>query len=430
MPLRTGLLSSLDTVAEWLGFLDRPLSADALVAAATRRAGHGDFGDMSFVDPLRRFLAACDAEAELSVIGRIATQWDIGRFLSNQLRLRAEEARAPAILEQPVTRPIFIAGLPRSGTTFLHRLMLQDPANRGPLVYETIYPYPEGSDARRNTGESVRDDRVARVDRQLRSFEWLAPEFRALHPLEADMPQECSEIAAHVFRSLRFDSNYHVPSYREWLDAAGHVDAYVFHKRFLQHLQYQGRHKGTQGADTRWVLKCPDHVFALDAIRAVYPDARMVFVHRDPQKVLLSVTRLTEVLRAPFTRRIDRAAIGRQEVKRYGEAVSLMEEASRREDFAEPILHIRHTDLIADPAGTVAGVYQHFGLPWAPEMAADIGSYTAERPNGGYAPHSYRSEDYRLDPTPERERFAAYMARFGIEDEAAASRPRRELLTA
>jgi hypothetical protein len=190
MPLRTGLLRVIDTVSEAFGVLDRPLSAERLVASACRHAGYADFGDMSFMDPLRRFLAACDNEAELSLLGRIATRWDVERFLSNLLRFQSEEARAPAILEGPVTRPIFIAGLPRSGTTFLHRLLMQDPAaNRAPLVWETIYPYAD----RHNRRSSV-DDRVERVTRQLRTFERLAPEFRALHPLEANSSQECSEI--------------------------------------------------------------------------------------------------------------------------------------------------------------------------------------------------------------------------------------------
>src|ERR1700756_1230601 len=136
MPLRTGLLRVIDTVSETFGVLDRPLSAEGLVSSACRHAGHADFGEMSFMDPLRRFLAACDREAELSLLGRFATQWDVKRFLSNLLRFHLEETRAPAILECPIRRPIFIAGLPRSGTTFLHRLLMQDPPNRAPLVWE------------------------------------------------------------------------------------------------------------------------------------------------------------------------------------------------------------------------------------------------------------------------------------------------------
>jgi hypothetical protein len=402
MTFQARALRLVDAGAGVLGILDRKLSAEQLVARACRQAGMDDFGDAPFMDPLRRFLAACDDEAALGVIGRIATQWDVVRFLTNLLRLRAEEKRAPDILAEPIRQPIFITGLPRSGTTFLHRMLLEDPATMAPLVWQTIYPYPTGP-------ASERDRRVGTVEGQLRAFERLAPDFRALHPLDAGSPQECSEITAHIFRSLRFDSNYHVPGYRSWLDADGHLDAYRFHKRFLQHLQHQAPRAGG-----RWVVKCPDHIFALDAIRAVYPDAGVVFVHRDPLKVLLSVAKLTEVIRAPFTRRMDREEIGRAESARYVRATELMMEASRTEGFERPILHVSHEDLIADPLGSVRGLYAHFGLELDAASAARVSGYAEARPNGGYGARNYRFEDHGLDPEAEREKFSSYMRHFGL----------------
>src|SRR4029078_9548194 len=119
-----------------------------------------------------------------------------------------------------------IAGLPRSGTTFLHRLLALDTSNRVPRVWETIYPYPD----LKPPGAS--DRRQQRVGRQLRMFSFLSPEFRRLHPVDADSPQECSEITSHIFASLRFDTTHKVPKYRNWLDTTGHINAYRFHKRF------------------------------------------------------------------------------------------------------------------------------------------------------------------------------------------------------
>ncbi|MBN8905351.1 MAG: sulfotransferase, partial [Rhodospirillales bacterium] len=164
----------------------RPLDAAALLTDAQNRTGLSDFGNEPFLDPLRRFLEASTRESALTVVGRIATRWDVTRFLSNLLVLREAEARDPGIQHERIDRPIFITGLPRSGTTFLHRLMMHDPATRAPLVWQTIFPYPKASPARS----------AAQVQRQLRSFERLAPEFRALHPLDATSPQECSEITA------------------------------------------------------------------------------------------------------------------------------------------------------------------------------------------------------------------------------------------
>jgi hypothetical protein len=328
----------------------------------------------------------------------MATRWDILRFLTNLLRFQDAEARDAGIQREQIERPIFITGLPRSGTTFLHRLLLNDPENRAPLVWQTIYPYPPAQG---------RDARPARVARQLRAFERLAPEFRALHPLDATSPQECSEITAHVFRSLRFDTTHRIPTYRHWLDRASHAPAYRFHRRFLQHLQHQA-------PGGRWVVKCPDHLFALDAIRTEYPDARLVFVHRDPVKVLLSVAKLTEVLRRPFTRRLDPREIGRQESARWLQGTQQMVAVGDDAGLPEPIHHVHHNALVADPVGTVAALYRHFGLPLAPGVADAVGQYASERPRGGYGPRDYRFEDHGLDAATEREKFRGYTERFEI----------------
>ena len=380
-----------------------PLHADDLIERARRHTGLGDFGGTPFHDGLCAFLSACVGEAELSLFGRLGTRWDVVRFLSNLLRLHFEEVQVPAILDQPIERPIFITGLPRSGTTFLHRVLAEDPANRVPRVWELIHPYPAARSNRSGDG------RQRRVARQLRMFELLAPEFRSLHPINAGSPQECSEINAHIFASTRFDTTYFVPSYRRWLDDIGHLDAYRFHKRFLQHLQYQS------GSPGRWVLKCPDHVFALAEIRAVYPDARVVFVHRDPLQVLPSLIRLTEVLRRPFSKHIDREALGRQESERWRTGVELMIDAAQEQPFAEPIFHVHHRSLIEDPLGTVENLYQHFSLTLDPVAAARISQMVAESPNGGYGSNRYSPEDYQIDLTVERERYAAYTEYFGME---------------
>jgi Sulfotransferase family len=423
LPIPTTALKLADTVAGTFGLLHRRFATDDFIRLARRRTCLEDFGDVDLGEPLRRFLDSCIDDASLSLVGRLATRWDVVRFLSNLLLLRAAERERPAILAEEIARPIFITGLPRSGTTFLHRMMLEDPANRAPLVYETIYPCPPPA--------GRRDRRAAQVARQLRTFEALAPEFRALHPLQATSPQECSEITAHVFRSLRFDTNYHIPSYRTWLEAdpTSHVPAYRFHRRFLQHLQHQSgpganpsrpnpsRPSPSRPSPPRWVLKCPDHLFALDAIRSVYPDARLVFVHRDPVKVLLSVAKLTEVLRRPFTRRLDPAEIGRAESLRWQDGTRRMVSVGDDAGLAEPVCHVHHLDLVSDPVSTVEQVYGHFGLALPSAAVRGMERYVATQPNGGYGRHAYRFGDHGLDAEAERKKFRGYMLRFGVSPE-------------
>jgi hypothetical protein len=396
-------------------FLQQPWSSEALIERARRRAGLQDFGDTRFRGGLQVFLRACAEEADLSLFGRLGTRWDIERLLSNLLRLRDEELRSPEILDEPIVRPIFITGLPRSGTTFLHQLLTADEGNLVPRVWQLIHPYLTRRD------QAGGDRRRLRVARQLRMFQLLSPRFHQMHPIGADSPQECSEITAHIFASPRFDTTYNVPSYRRWLDGMGHLGALHFHKRFLQHLQHQsGRHG-------RWVLKCPDHVFALAEIRAVYPDARFVFVHRHPLRVLASVARLTEVLRRPFTRHIDRVALGHQECERWSLGAELMVRAADEEPFAKPIFHIHYNDLVSGPVASVEKLYRHFGLTLAPSVASNIARSVKANPNGGYGINRYRFDEYGIDVNQTRERFACYTARFGSSAEP--DRARRGLPT-
>ena len=399
------LLRSTERLLDSL-FSPRPLNADDLIRLAQARTGLTDFGEWNFREPLEVLVRAYETEARLTPFGRIAARWDMTRFLSNLLRLRRQEADDPAIRAEPITRPIFILGLPRSGTTFLHSLLGQDRANRAPLAWQTIYPYPTSANS-----ILKRDRRPRKVARQFRSFLRIAPNLRSLHPLEADAPQECIEITGQVIRSLRFDTTHYVPSYARWLDAAGHREAYLFHKRFLQHLQ-------RQSGPGRWVLKSPDHIYAFEALQEVYPDARFVFVHRDPLEVLASVARLTEVLREPFAWSVDRHQIGRQVSERWEYGARLLIEASvRLRATPERIVHLRHRNLVSDPVAAVAAVYRHFGLEFTADAVRSIERFLAMRSKGGYGHNVYRLEDYGLRPDQERRRYREYMSYFRLGSE-------------
>jgi len=393
------LMKAVDVTADTIGFRPRFIGAAEMIADAEKQAGRS-FKDRAFVRPLEILLKSYNEEADLSLFGGLAVKWDIARFLANLLRLEEEEEKSPDILNEPIAQPIFITGLPRSGTTFLHTLLSQDSSNRVPLSWQTIYPYPLARDVRR-------DGRKERVDQQFRMFERLSPGVGSLHPLAATTPQECTEITAHVFQSLRFDTTHFVPSYQQWLIEEGHLEAFRFHKRFLQHLQHQtGR--------GQWVLKCPDHVFTLSAIKEIYPDARFVFVHRDPLSVLPSVAKLTELLRAPFTRTLNREQIGQQVSERWIEGVGLITSDAEPQDR---MFHVHYRSLIADPAGTVDKLYRHFGMEMEEKARADIGNFIRNTPRGGYGINRYDFGESGLDAAALREQFRPYMTAFGIETE-------------
>jgi hypothetical protein len=391
------LLSLADRAARRLGLGERPLDADELIRQAERRARR-NLRDRSFEPALRAFLEAVEGEAALSVFGRVSLRWDVQRLLGGVLRLERAEDENPQILAAPVKEPIFITGLPRSGTTFLQTLLAQDPGNSTPLSWQTMQPYPDGRDR-------VRDRRVQRAEWELRAFRRISPEVEGLHPLAADTPQECTEITAHVFQSLRFDTTYWIPSYLAWLEKRGHSAAFAFHKRFLQHLQAQA------GGSRNWVLKCPDHVFTLDAIREVYPDARFVFVHRHPAAVLASVAKLTEALRAPFTRRLDKPAIGAEVSERWRLGSEKILEADAALPFGR-VLHLHYDEVTRQPLAALEKLYRHFERPFDEAARSRIAGFVARRPRGGYEVNRYEPAEFGLDDGMIADRFAPYIRAF------------------
>ena len=373
-------------------------NAEAMLAEALRRAGRPAFSDISFLGPLKRLLKSYRYEADLSATGRYAAQFDIMRCLANRLRLDAAEEENPAIAASVIRAPVFITGLPRSATSFLHSLLSLDPGNAVPRCWRLIHPYPPAC----AVGAFLCK---AQVELQLRLFRCLNPGLASLHELSADEPQECTDITAHSFQSLRFDSTHHIPTYQAWLDAHGHHDAFRFHRRFLQHLEMQapGHH---------WILKSPDHVFALDAIKSVYPDARIVFLHRDPLSVVASCSKLTELLRRPFTRRLDRMEIGRLVSTRLIESTERMAMAATT---SNDILHLHYRDVVSAPMEAVKKLYAHSGRTLDEDAKRRMQAWLA-RPRRKPR-RRYNLAEFGLDAGALSERFAPYRDVFDIKSE-------------
>ena len=381
------------------------LAPESLIAAAARatRLDVKPLSDPRLVEALAALTSSLRGEARLTPFGRLAVRWDLKRMLSTVQILADTEREDRSILRRPLAPPIFIAGLPRSGTTFLHGLLAEDPANRAPRMWEAIYPCPEHRAAGFGAGRR-------KVRLQLRLFTHLAKGIGSLHPTEADAPQECTEITSHVFRSPRFDAVYRAPSYHAWLDKSGYDEGYWFQARFLRHLQ------GPGGTPRRWVLKSPDHVFSAHTLARVFPDAMLVFVHRDPAHVLASAARLTELLRAPFTSAIDRREIGRKVADYWQDAMRRM--VALTDDPSFPLrfrlAHVQYRSLVADPVATIARIYDAFGLELLREARAAMAAKVARAPNGGYGANHYSPEDFGINPERERERASVYTERFGV----------------
>jgi hypothetical protein len=375
--------------------------ADVLIDKALRQAGRASFSDLSFVEPLNRLLEACIEEADLSAFGRRAMRFDLARCLANLLQMDRAEEEDSAITLRPITKPIFITGMPRSASSFLHTLLSLDPENIVPRCWQLIYPYPPH--------RLPFDFRKSRVALELRLFHCMAPGLEGLHHISADAPQECTDITAQVFQSIRFENTLRVPSYQAWIDRHGHHAAFRFHRRFLQHLDAQ-----TPGC--RWVLKSPDHVFALDAIQAVYPDALIVFLHRDPLSVVSSCAKLAERLRRPFTNHLDPVEIGRQVSTRLIQSAEQMVDAAGR---IPDIMHLHYREVVANPIAAVRALYRRSGLDLGEDAERRMATFLA-RPRLPVT-RRYSLAEFGLDAESLRQRFAGYMQHFGVSREGRAS---------
>jgi len=378
----------------------RPLCADALIARALENEGRTSFHNRSFIEPLHQLVSSLNDEAQLSAFGARAARIDAMRCLTNLLRLDAAEEADPGIAGRPIERPIFIMGLPRSGSTFLHTLLAQDRANAVPRCWQLMYPYPFRSRI------PIGDWRKACMAVQLAMYKRIAPAVAELHPMTADGPQECSDITAQVFHSLRFDNTFHLPSYQAWINRHDHLPAYSFHKRFLRHLDHQqpGR---------RWILKSPDHVFALDAVRAVYPDAVLVFLHRDPFPVLTSQLNLIEALRRSFSHHVDLDEIGRNVSESIVDIANrLVANCTRR-----GVLHLSYHSVIAAPMDAMRRIYAHAGFLPTREASERVTQWLArERPRRA---RGRRRElaGFGLDARALHDRFERYIETFGMAPE-------------
>lgn len=383
------------------------LDEASLLQRAVRNTRLSDFGDESFRVPLRRLLDAFEQEAALTVLGRMIARADIVRLLENRLRMTDTHKRHPEIGEGRVERPLFILGLPRTGTTILHELLAQDRANRVPMTWEVMHPWPPPE---RATFDS--DPRIAQVEKHFQGVDKILPGFKAMHPMGAQLPQECVALTAHDFATMIYHTTHSVPSYQAWLEAADMRPVYAAHRRQLQYLQWRCPAE-------RWVLKSPGHLWALDALLAVYPDARIVQTHRDPLKVIASLTSLITLLRSMASDRIDPVEIGADWTKRLAAGLQKTMDVRASGILSDDRAFDMHfPEFVGKEIAMVRRIYQHFDLELTEEAENRMQRFLATNPQDKHGGHRYTLAASGLDPTVERRRYAAYQKQFGIESEA------------
>lgn len=405
---------SLNAAGRWLARLGiRPgsLAPDALLRLARKRTGLSDFGDDHFREGLERLTDSLEREAGLSPLGRFIAQTDLVGHLANRLQLIDWHARYPEIGEIPIRQPIFIVGQGRTGTTILHELLALDPTNRVPLTWETDLPFPPPERA-----EYTTDPRIAQSQALIDRSESLIPDFKRMHRMGAEIPQECVRITAGDFRSAIFPAQWRVPSYTRWLiEEADMTSAYAYHRLTLQLLSWRC-------PGERWVLKSPGHLWCPEAVLAAYPDACLIQTHRDPIRILSSLSSLECVLRKMSSDEIEPGQI----VAEWSDwlTTSYNRSVDFRKSGALPdsrVVDLQFREFITDPIPVVRRAYDHFGLEWFPETEERMREYLKANPSDRNGAHRHSLEGTGADLETERAKVERYQEYFDVPNEKPAA---------
>lgn len=378
--------------------MSQKLDCHRLTDLAMESTGLHDFGDVPFAEALKVLVDSLEREAKLDDARRAQTERLLVGLLGKGLKIAEDRKQYPDIASQVVKSPIFIVGLPRTGSTHLHALLAQCEGIRAPLLWEMALPSPP---PRRE--EYQTDPRIAEVNKAFVAN--IPDEILKRHPVGAQRPEQCNMLNDFSFMDWGLSASYEIPGYRDWMLATDHGPAYLAHKRMLQHLQ--SRHPG------QWVLKYPKHVFTLDVLLETYPDAKLIWTHRDPGTVIPSVASLTGALRSPTP--------GYDPVL-HGRAWAMFEELGLKRGLAmrdalfkpEQICDIHYRDMMRDPVATIEGAFAQFGLTLSDNSRRNILQFVADNPQTKHGVHTYSAEQFGLDADRLRKTYRPYIERFNV----------------
>jgi hypothetical protein len=383
-------------------------SADSLMAEArTRASGLEDLGPGPFREPLELLVSSLEADARLNPVGQYIARERALAHIVNRLQYVNDRKLYPAIAQQKIVKPVFIIGLVRTGTTILHDILAQDPANRAPLTWEVTFPSPPPTTATFHS-----DPRIARCEAGFPPLDERRERFKAMHPMGAQLSQECVVMMGDTMCTPLFHNQFRVNRYQDWVDGdADWAHVYDFHQRQLQHLQ-------SSHAGERWVLKTGAHMWGLEHLLAAYPDARIVFTHRDPVKSLTSYASLTALVRSMGSDRVDPAEVAEDWNPRLRRALEHAIAVRTARQYPQAIFYdMRFSEFIRDQFAVVQQIYEAFNLPMSAEAAARMQWFIADNPQGKHGIHRYSPEEYGIRPEVVRREFRPYIERFDLPPE-------------
>ncbi len=384
--------------------MTEPFDPDGLIAEARQQTGLVDLGDASFREPLIRLCASLAGEANLNAVGVATQRQRVLDILITRLRVEDWFARHPEIADEVIGAPLVICGLPRTGTTMLHRVIAEDPDFDSAKWYEVRYPAPlDGW-----TPDGV-DARIAAAEEEVRMTLELAPELMAIHPFDATSPDEEIMLLEQSFFSRTPESYCHLPEFSAWLESQDQLPGYRYLHRLLQFLQWQHRAQGR--ARPRWVLKSPHHLGFLPELFRLFPDASVIQTHRDPVESIPSICSLCFHLETMGCDVPDPKATGAHWSAgwaRYLERAMAYRDAGHDEHF----LDVGYLDSVRDPLATVARIYEFLGRELSPVAEEKMRQWTEDNAREKRAAHAYSLEQFGLTEASLARDFAPYRSRY------------------
>lgn len=368
-------------------------TVDDLHASATKFCGLTDFGDDDYTEALGVLLDSYQRDADLTELGSKMNRYFLRGALVARALSEASWKANPGYAETKIERPIFVTGLPRTGTTALHRLLAADPQHQALEMWLAELPQP------RPPRETWADNPVfQRIDAGFAQHHIENPEFMGLHYMSAAEVEECWQLLRQTVKSIAYESLAYLPTYSRWLQKQEWTNAYQRHKRNLQ-LIGMGDSRG-------WVLKNPSHLFALDALLEVYPDALIIQTHRDPVTIVASSCSLSEQATKGWSNTFVGETIGRTQLELWSRGLREFNSARARYN-PDQFLDIQFEDLRADPFGTVEKIYSTFGLDYTESARDAMRALDEESKSGARKPaHTYSLADYGLTEDEVRSVFA------------------------
>ena len=378
------------------------LSVDRIEEDACTQTGLDDTGGHHYREGLERLVTSMNDEGTLTEMGEVMQQMRLSTLLAARLGVEETYRQHPEIDDQVIGGPVFVIGLPRTGTTALSQLVAADPQFRSLRTWESSAPVPPPETATEHT-----DPRIAATEAGIAMMDEAFPLMQTMHHTEATTATECQDLLGMSYRTAHFDGFARVPSYMAWVVDTDMRETYRYHRRVLRLLQWHC-------PPTLWHLKTPVHMLSLDALVEAYPNARFLWSHRDPTKVIGSVCSLIHYTRSWSSDRDDSVELGAEQLDHWWTAVERAMEFRARigdERFAD----VSFGDLQTDPLEALARAVERIGLSFDQHSRDSVEAWAGAHGPGAHGTHSYELSDFGLVPDQIRERFAPYYAAFDIE---------------